>query len=415
MQLIYGRIEKEVQDIDVLKDLNQEMANSIATGPQTEFYEELDSFNGILSHYGVESLDITNTWRWKAGVYDKIDKLIAGRLALHKKSNGIGHKIERARDNMRYINHIRSMAWKLENLKHTLKKGGYSRDVDINEFKEKTSELASTINKQCDIAYDRSDGKIEIKPYLSNEINARDTKLMYELIIRDMNILVYDGKKDSKLIQKVEAEKDSYIRMIIQKNLRESLNNTRIHYQIIGTYKSNYKWLRNPYISSFNNTEYGTVCLSSYEDDVQNSLKNTDFMSLQYHLLSWAQYYHNQYSNPYNNISLFHIGLPESYSSEYKATISNVSNSCGKSMKDAYKPDFNLKNSIALTNNCDDRECAWRLGCGEYVNTLYFQNKLHDCEYVTQVESFIGSLREYLEPQNLSKYELLNKLASIFD
>jgi hypothetical protein len=139
-------------------------------------------------------------------------------------------------------------------------------------------------------------------------------------------------------------------------------------------------------------------------------------MSLQYHLLSWAQYYHNQFSNPYNNISLFHIGLPASYSKEYKATISVNADSCGNGLIRKFKPRHNLQHSIQLTNKCTEINCSLKVECATYSNETYFQNRLHDSEYVSQVESFIGSLREYFESISLTnKYDLQDKLRDIFD
>ena len=43
----WGSSLKEVTNIDVLRDLTQDMANAIAVGPQNKFFQELESFNNV--------------------------------------------------------------------------------------------------------------------------------------------------------------------------------------------------------------------------------------------------------------------------------------------------------------------------------------------------------------------------------
>ena len=49
--LIYGNNVLKVNKIEILNNISQDLANAIATGPQDEFFDKLDTFNADLQHY----------------------------------------------------------------------------------------------------------------------------------------------------------------------------------------------------------------------------------------------------------------------------------------------------------------------------------------------------------------------------
>ena len=410
----WGSSLKEVTNIDVLRDLTQDMANAIAVGPQNKFFQELESFNNVLEHYGIDSIDVTDKWNWRPGTYNKIDEFLVKKLKVHKKSKGIHHKLERTKDESNYLNYIIRQARQLEIDKYYLKQDGYPRNVNIDDFKEETIKLVNTINTQCDLAYNLSNGKVEIKPYITVQKEIRQTQLLYEIHLRDINILVYDGKKDAKLIQRIESEKDSYIRIVASKNLREHIGGTSKGFGMNGCYHSSLgKHLKHPYISARSSyNDYGAVCLSSYQDDIYNSFKKNDFTSLQYHLLSWAQYYHNQYSHPYNKIQYFHIGMPDNFSKEYKALGSQeYINSCSRSMHTKYNVDKDINNSLSLLKACEEVNCSAMNSCKVNLDAVYTLDKYQDSEYKYQMESYFGALIECYG--NWAFYDIKTKFEEI--
>jgi hypothetical protein len=396
--LIFGKTVVKVEHLEILNNISQDLANAIATGPQDTFFDKLDNFNADLRHYGIDSLDVTNGWNWKPGTYPKIEALLNKKLTITKKAKDISHKIRRVKEYSNYLHYMIRQAEEMENLKYDLKSGGYSRNVDVDEFKEIANVFANTINEQADIAYDASNGKVEIKPFIKLSNNTRDSKIYLDVYIRNINLNVYNGKQNAKLIQTIPSEKDSFIRIIMYANLRQVINKMRKHYAMTGRFISHTKYLQHPYISqnNYNSDIYSSVCLSSYSDDIQNSLRNQDFMSLQHHLLSWAQYYHTQYSNPYNKPDRFHIGVPEYLSDEYKSTVSVDTGSCGNAMRNKYSVHKGMAGHLKLIRACDNIKCTVKEACFSYKASSKTYDIYKNTDIIYEVESMIGYIKSYI-------------------
>ena len=104
MQIEYGRYTRDIEDIEILKDMDQETANSLATGPQDAFFTSLDGFNEQLEYHGLQPIDVTNAWNWKPGTYPIVRKMVERKLQMDKKTRGIDHFIERTSNHNSYIN-----------------------------------------------------------------------------------------------------------------------------------------------------------------------------------------------------------------------------------------------------------------------------------------------------------------------
>ena len=405
--LIYGNNVLKVEHIDILNNISQDLANAIATGPQDEFFDKLDTFNADLQHYGIDSIDVTEKWNWKPGTYPKIDAYLNQRLTITKKAKDITSKLRRVREYANYLHYMTRNADELEICKYRLKHGGYARNVNIDEFKEMANIFANTINEQCDIAYDTSNGKVEIKPYIKITNNIRNSNIYFDIYIRDIKLNIYDGKTTPQLIQTISSEKDSYLRIIMHANLRGVMNKMNTHYVMTGRFISNDEgYLQHPYISqnSHASSSYSSVCLSSYTDDIQKSLINQDFMILQHHLLTWAQYYHNQFSNPYNKPNRFHLGFPKYLSEEYEATNKTIINDCGSYMRSKYKTKIGIASHLKLTRQCNKVECKFKDSCSSYKasHNTYSIYKNTDIRY--EVESIVGYIKSYFETKNITDY-----------
>jgi hypothetical protein len=399
MELIYGNTTQEVQEIDILQNMSQELANSIATGPQDAFFASLDRFNDELRYQGLDSIDVTGKWNWKPGTYNVIKETVQRKLQMHKKCKGIYHFLQRTKDYSNYMSFILSQAEEMERLKWELKRLGVERNVNIEEFQEKANIFTNTVKEQCDLAYDASDGKVDIHPYFQITNNARNSDIFFEICIRNTIIDVYDGRENSKCIQRIDSG-DSYIRIIARVSFRHLINKISRDIMYSGCFVSDSP-LRHPYISTnhYNsNGTYGTVCLDKYRDDVNNSFKTINFLKLQHNLLSWAQYYHTQYSNPYNNIKYFHIGMPMEFSTEYEATVSNIVQDCTARLSPIYKIYESEENCNSLTKTCESIECCFMISCKLYGNALNVLECDEDTHY--QYESIIGWLAERLEAKD---------------
>ena len=115
-----GRTYIAAEDTTVLLNPTQELANSIATGPQDDLYSALDRFNGRLPDD--VKLAVTPSWNWKPGTIPKFREYLINTIyKINGKSNGLEHLMRRTREwswNYRYWeNNLRE----LEALKYSLK------------------------------------------------------------------------------------------------------------------------------------------------------------------------------------------------------------------------------------------------------------------------------------------------------
>ena len=73
-----GRTYIAVEDTTVLLNPTQELANSIATGPQDDLYSALDRFNRPLPDN--VKLAVTPSWNWKPGTIPKFREYLINNL-----------------------------------------------------------------------------------------------------------------------------------------------------------------------------------------------------------------------------------------------------------------------------------------------------------------------------------------------
>ena len=163
IELYNGCAFINVFNIDYLSEPNQQLANAIATGPQDEFFSKLEECNRCLRDE--EQLSVTPSWNWKPGSYNKIQEYLKRSLQLGDKSNGLSKYINRARDNAKYrISWMSRVLSDCEDLKKTLKREGYSYNVDINEYIQKLNSFCNTIKAQCKEASKATDNRVTFTP-----------------------------------------------------------------------------------------------------------------------------------------------------------------------------------------------------------------------------------------------------------
>ncbi len=416
MEFIIGNQELNVEELSILQNMNQDLANSIATGPQDTFFEKLDRINDDLSYFGLPEIDVTNKWNWKPGTYDIVRNLVERKLEMHKKSKGINNFIRRTKEHTYYLNHILSITDELEQMKYSLKQQGVVRDVNVDEFKEIANVFVNKVQEQSEIASDISNERVTINSFIDlNSNSIRRTELLFEIIIKDIEMMVYDGRVNAQLIQKIDLNKNDSIRIIAKTSLRHVLNGMRTDVTYQGKLLSNLP-IRHPYISYHpyrSSGGYGTVCLDNYRDDVTSSIKSINFANLQHHLLSWSQYYHTQHSNPYNNIKMFHIGFPESYSNEYKNVISSIADDCSSRLSGVFNVYDDVENVDKYKNACNQANCDFRDSCYSYKLVERYDS--YDEEQTYMDESVLGYMAELTNATNGSyNYPLIDTYLDYF-
>tara|TARA_R110001583_G_scaffold40747_4_gene129983 strand:- start:5999 stop:7543 length:1545 start_codon:yes stop_codon:yes gene_type:complete len=401
-----GISKVSVSNIDCLNNMTQDMANTIATGPQDDFFEMLSNFNREMKMTIDDTIDVTDKWNWRPGTYDKIDKFIFTRIGLNKKSNGVYTRLRKVREYANYLGYITNQADRLEAKKYNMKISGLSKNVNIEEFQESTTKLYEIVIAQCQLVKDMTNGKVILTPYINNDFANRLTPMYLDVQMNSLEMGIHQG---NKCIQKIPLKP---IHIVIKYPLRHYINKYSTSWHVLGYYDEfqNGDTISFPYIARGRyrndraNQSYGTVCLDKYIEDVKKSFINRDYIQMAMHLMNWAQYYNTTHSNPYNNTSLLHFGLPKNYSKEYKATISNVESSCSSRIKvkvakiEGYNELQLMDKLKADTQICNEIECQLKDTCSYYkVSNTIFEGVNNKTDEYCKMESMIGHLINYYE------------------
>tara|TARA_R110000824_G_scaffold69214_2_gene178328 strand:+ start:11037 stop:12581 length:1545 start_codon:yes stop_codon:yes gene_type:complete len=416
----------EVKDIKFLLNPSQDLANSMATGPQDELYTALDRFNSRLPEG--QQLTVTPSWNWKPGTIPKFKEyLINNLLKINTKSNGLYHLMKRTRIEARYHSYLESSLQSIENKKAWLKHENYSANVDIVEFTQKLKDMVNRITEQCESVRKMTNGNVTINVVLGNIDNPRNTVMYVDVYMQNLVMNIF--QKDT-CVQLINL---SPIRIVSSINMRKFINlndkkqtvavsrkglymSEQIPVKGIisryGTHKAHaneFPFIATPYLertesNSVHNINYGAVCLDNFTDEVNKSFFSLNWVDMAISLMSWAQYYNSEYSNPYNGLSLLHLGMPKGYSAEYQA-ISNRRENCESTMTDLHSTKWQphtideVEGLESMHNHCQSIGCQWAGTCETYKKQAIIANNLQDLEIQAVAEGFMGLMISYDTPQ----------------
>jgi hypothetical protein len=427
IELYNGHINIDVNTLDILREPNQQLANAIATGPQDEFFSKLEECNRVFSaQSNIERLlSVTPSWNWRPGTLDMIKEYVARQLMLDKKSSGLGKYISRTGENARY--QLSWMARKLEEceeIKRMLKREGYQHDVNIEEYIIKLADFCDKVEESVNQAINATEGKVSFTPYIYiPENNERQATFYLDCYVNPGELSVC---QDSTLIQKIPI---TGVKIIFSCSLRKmmkyldkpsssllnvsykGLNDAEIN--DLNSYRTR-QTTYHPYIaqpSSRTNSDYaqwGTTCFSSFTDNIRSSFHQLNFVVLAMELLEWSGYYNTSHANPYNNLSLTHIGMPSNFSKAYQAVVNRDTDGCsvrlrGKIM-DKKARDFSLqqnRDKVNLLEYCQTIDCVWRTDCHIFTTYAKQLKRMADEEYVYMIESILGAMIEHWDEKSL--------------
>ena len=405
----------DVMDIKFLLNPSQDLANSMATGPQDDLYTALDRFNGWLPEE--YQLAVTPSWNWKPGTIPKFKEFLINNIyKLNKKPQGLEHLMRRTREQTRFFQYYESRLADIESKKSWLKREGYSADVDIEEFTNKLKDIINRIESQRDMVRNMTNGNVTIDVVIGNIQTPRNAVIYVDVYMENLIMNVFQGEK---CIQKVPLDPIHIISNInIRKfiNAYESKKVNQIRWK--GSYLSEeipvgrgtnfthetcFPFIANNYYDSYNNNirpVYSSVCLDNYIDEVNKSFCSLNWVDMVMSLMAWAQYYNTSFSHPYNNLSELTVGMPKDYSREYVSVVGFSSN-CSRKQKSKYatssiaKTFTQLEGMKMMNDSCNKIECQFREQC----NTYYDQNRalmnLENNDNNSLIESYIGLFIEY--------------------
>ena len=434
-----GMKYKQVFPIEVLLNPTMDLAKSIATGPQDEFFTALDRVNGELKYFGEDfQLFVTPSWNWKPGTIPKTKELVVKILEIEKKSQGLTGLFQRTRDRNYYLRrHERNFA-ELEGLKSSLKRDSYKIDVDIDKFKESMEDIVCKINSQIKLIKEMTEEKVIIETFISGLDNPRYSELHLDITLSNLTMNVFNGSScihnqnlepiNIKLavpfrgfLSGLEDLKKTYIRptikgfylsMLLPKE--ESLSNSRY---VTETY---FPYIASPFYNRryegiHSEPQYTTVCLDNYYDEIKKSFRSLNWFDMAMSLMSWAQYYDTTYSNPYNTLGTMNLGVSEETSEAYQNIVSYQA-SCPEKIRKKYSfpptssivEKEQLNNLESSMNFCDSIKCIHRNNgnCTQYYEGLNIFDSNNNEEWSYQVESFIGYIEECIKDENSSNREM---------
>ena len=411
-----------VYPLSYLLNPTEELAASIATGPQDDFFEKLDRCNEML--YEDLNIGVTPTWRWKPGSFNKIQEYLIRRLRINDKCNSISSLLQRTREYSYYLQHTAKYFAEIEAEKYILSRDGYRPDVNLGEFKEEMSSFTTKVEEQIKAVKEMSNGKVEIDVCLSDTEHARHASIYTSIIMKDLEMSVFNG---NICVQKLKLEP---IHIVVNMPFRKFL----LHYNSKGNYRSSsifngrylslllpnesrrannrdssefsFPYIARPYLSNHRDynperIEYGNVCLDKYTDEIKNSFVNLNWIDMAMSLMSWAQYYSSGYSNPYNSVNMLHYGTPKSFSKEYSALYPFSSSCFNRVLRkhDAYNSAFvsdeQYDNTKSAVNMCDAIECIHRATkCAGYKMMVIRVHNFEYDEFKYLMEYFVGYLIE---------------------
>ena len=141
----------------------------------------------------------------------------------------------------------------------------------------------------------------------------------------------------------------------------------------------------------------------------------SNFVVMAMELLEWSSYYNTSYSNPYNQPTFLHLGMPKSFSKEYQAAMSRNTDSCNARItykyidQNAFEGSKNYENQrLDLNTYCNEIGCIWRSDCDRYHRDSHAIKTLDDADFRYMAESIIGfAIENNHEDWVIDEYSLI--------
>ena len=365
--IVDGTIEQCIESIEV-----EDLGEHIYYGPQAEVMEKLQQFNN--RHRG--DLEITKTFKWKRGSYDRVAELMMRGLGFRRKPSGMwnylsreewfkNHEWDRIKRNLREID---GMLFNLRN------QGEVWLD-DPSILVERKNLYANYMYekiKMADEIIDNIDIMQEMYHQLFIHPNSRSSQmymLVSTLVIKPdiMKVYLTDGREsenEAEHIENIACNTSLYINNITYP-LRTMTRHANYDYpsfdvQTLGQVDQPDEkgYLSFPFISGSrqwrNDGIFGSsVCYGDQSNDIYNALNKYDMASFVLQSVNWATVYTN-ITGPHNNIKQMYHGEPAKLSKRYRSVFgTNRVQHCN------YEPD-------GIDDYCDVQECSFRSQCDKY-------------------------------------------------
>ena len=289
-----------------------DFASETALAPITDFNEELMVFNNRIIKHLIDDdyqFAVTKKFNWKRGMYDKIKEAIDNIEKRKMKPSGMNSIFKRIDDNRWNFNNLKSRALSLDAKRIKAKSISGELIDNIDTLVENQANIMNDIDNntiECN--------KISKNTHVYNFVNLPNDSYysieLYTLVVIDPNFM--NIMRGTSIIGQLPTPKVyMYFKRPLYKVLVNSARNRIV-------YKASCPGAKHPYIdnimfytrSDFSMSEralgsggiqnpWGTLCLSSFTDDIVPPLERNDYESFVMGLCNWNNVYDIENTHPY--------------------------------------------------------------------------------------------------------------------
>ena len=363
-------------------------------------------------------LGVTNKYNYRPGTYDTIKALINKIQRFHQRPAGMMSLFNRISDNQWAYNNFKDKMRMLDTKRAKAKNASGSLVSNIDELIQSQSERYNRMIESTQQANQMSDYfdmlhfiPTDIEDHIANN-NYTYIKLytIVKCFSKDMTIINNHNEEMAKM-----TVPDTYLMFV--RPLWKALTTDR---KAFDDYQGSCPGGYHPYLNSrpyysydppsaLNTVAWGSLCLSSYQDDVLGSISKHDYSSAIMALMNWNNIYNKDHTNPYASISTVmssgHFPLVKEEEAErIKVAIGFSTINCFKQKyRNHQTTDYDIvqqdRNYEAngpnlypyahyILDECDEKKCPLRSTCIEYQNL----KMLEDSDYPQMLEDVIGNL-----------------------
>lgn len=386
-----------------------------------DFKQYLIRMHSLYQHLFTEEenfvMGVTKKYAYSKGTYDTVKTLVAKINKYYMRPSGMNSIFNRIEDNRWAYNNFRDNMTLLEKKRFKAKNASGNMVNNIDDLIQSQTQRFDSIEESTNKANQMTDN-FEI----INCINANVEELIAENLHTAINVytIVKCHAKEMTIINNSNREickmsvPTSYL--YFRRPLWRALTTDE---NFITKYEGSAPGARHPYINSkslydssrnygLSDYAWGQLCLSSYQDDVINSLNKNDYMSFVMGLMNWNNIYNKDQTNPYFHITKVMSSTTFPIVDSEKANIIKTSvgfnkrecfySKCSMHTKTEIDYDQRERNSDILANiypyanyilnECNQKQCPLRGQCSQYESL----SSIEETDYKFILEDIVGNL-----------------------
>tara|TARA_Y100001973_G_scaffold85751_1_gene128057 strand:- start:5934 stop:7535 length:1602 start_codon:yes stop_codon:yes gene_type:complete len=419
-------ITRDFSDIGELINL-EDFAYSTSMEDIVKFNQELDSVNedygGMLRSYDSKYVfGVSKKYAWKPGIYDAIRHIINYLNESNKRAAKIETLFKRIEYNRYAYDRFKTRMNNLSIQRDKAKAASGSLVDNMEDLMDIQTNVINKINESTLQANSMSD-KFNIYNYVTNvpedsEPSFTNMKLWTIVVAEpnEMTIINNDGGE----LSKIQTPK---LLLAFNRKLYKVLSG---QYDFKPQFKAHaiqgiHPYINDPFLwdrasedrARINHFPWGTLCLSSFQDDITRPLARNDYKSFLMGVMNWNSIYNIADTNPYNNPEkiYWYMGFPEKDINKARRLKSfvgwnnkrcwsfNLNNYIDAELNETQQSinrSMDIANSAVyskyVVKDCNKKQCPFREECIHFIRAKNFKDSSVD--WLEIIESFSGYVND---------------------